>query len=181
MGHRCRSSPSSSWHPSQAPAPVTQSFDNVESRVKSPNPISSQEGTNVHFSNVHFVLCQIFGLNHLMPPHPCLLPPPPLYCFHPKWIKVGNHKPQEGSSNAGMSRRTKCTFKMCTFVTPWSRRTLTIRTETITNENLEIIFCFRFRNGKANKFPQIFFRICFRNDDVGHTQATTASHTYKTK
>ena len=24
-----------------------------------------QEGTNVHFSNVHFVLCQIFGLNRL--------------------------------------------------------------------------------------------------------------------
>ena len=39
----------------------------------------------------------------------------------------------------------------------------TIRTETITNENLEILFRFRFRNGKANKFPQIFFRICFRN------------------
>ena len=36
-----------------------------------------------------------------------------------------------------------------------------------TNENLEILFRFRFRfrfrNGKANKFPKIFFRICFRN------------------
>ena len=26
---------------------------------------TTQEGTNVHFSNVHFVLCQSFGLNHL--------------------------------------------------------------------------------------------------------------------
>ena len=49
----------------------------------------------------------------------------------------------------------------------------------ITNENLEILFRFRFRNGKANKFPQICFRICFRNGHVGHTQATTAGHTYK--
>ena len=55
----------------------------------------------------------------------------------------------------------------------------TIRTETITNENLEILFCFRFCNGKANKFPQIFFRICFRNDYAGHAQATTAGHTYE--
>ena len=64
-----------------------------------------------------------------------------------------------------------------------------IRTETITNENLENLFCFRFRNGKANKFafvsvvimlgthkpqqqatltksikiPEIFFRFRFRN------------------
>ena len=30
-------------------------------------------------------------------------------------------------------------------------------------ENLEILFGFRFRNGKANQFPQIFFRICFCN------------------
>ena len=57
--------------------------------------------------------------------------------------------------------------------------TYTIRTETITNENLEILFGFRFRNGKANKFPQIFFRICFGSDHVGHAQATTAGHTYK--
>ena len=57
----------------------------------------------------------------------------------------------------------------------------TIRTEIITNENLEILFCFRFRNGKANKFPQIFFRICFRNGHVGHAQATAAGHTYEAK
>ena len=44
--------------------------------------------------------------------------PPPLYCFHTRRIKVGNREPQEGSSNAEMSRRTKCTFKRCTFVTP---------------------------------------------------------------
>ena len=56
---------------------------------------------------------------------------------------------------------------------------VTIHTETTTNENLEILFRFRFRNGKAIKFPQIFFRICFRNDHVGHTQATTAGHTYE--
>ena len=53
----------------------------------------------------------------------------------------------------------------------------TIRTETITNENLEILFRFRFRNGNANKFSQIFFRICFRNYCVGHAQATTAGYT----
>ena len=46
----------------------------------------------------------------------------------------------------------------------------------ITNKNLEIGFRIRFRNGEANKFPQIFFRICFRNDLAGHAQATTAGH-----
>ena len=35
--------------------------------------------------------------------------------------------------------------------------------KTITNENLEICFRFRFRNGKANKIPLIFFCICFCN------------------
>ena len=35
-----------------------------------------QGGTNLHFSNVHFVLCQTFGLNHLTPPfHAFLLRP----------------------------------------------------------------------------------------------------------
>ena len=43
---------------------------------------------------------------------------------------------------------------------------ITIRTEMITNENLEILFCFRFRNGKASKFLKFFFRICFRNDQI---------------
>ena len=54
-----------------------------------------------------------------------------------------------------------------------------MRTETITNENQEILFRFRFRNGKANKFQQIFFRICFGSDHVGHAQATTPGHTYE--
>ena len=54
----------------------------------------------------------------------------------------------------------------------------TIRTEMITNENLEILFCFRFRNGKTNKFPQIVFRICFCIDHVGYVQDTTAGHAY---
>ena len=49
----------------------------------------------------------------------------------------------------------------------------------ITNENLEICFRIRFRNGKANKFPRIFFRICFCNDHAGHAQATTAGHAYE--
>ena len=40
-----------------------------------------QGGTNVHFSNVHFVLCQIFGLKPLTPPFHAFFPPPPLYCF----------------------------------------------------------------------------------------------------
>ena len=82
--------------------------------------LPTQEGTNVYFSNVHFVLCQILALTTSHTPLPCLLsPPPPLYCFHTKWTKVSDHEPQEGSSNAEMSRRTKCTFAMCTFVTPW--------------------------------------------------------------
>ena len=55
-----------------------------------------------------------------------------------------------------------------------------IRTEMTTNENLEILFRFRSRNGKAIKFPQIFFRICICNDHVGHAQATTAGHAYET-
>ena len=48
-----------------------------------------------------------------------------------------------------------------------------------TNENLEILFCFRFRTGKASKFPLIFFCICFCNDHVGCAQATTAGHAYE--
>ena len=48
----------------------------------------------------------------------------------------------------------------------------------ITNENLEILFRFGFRNGKANEFPEIFFRICFHKGHVGHSQATTAGHTH---
>ena len=55
----------------------------------------------------------------------------------------------------------------------------TICTETITNENLEILFRFRFRNGKANRSPQIFFRFRFRNDHVGHAQAAPAGFTYE--
>ena len=51
----------------------------------------------------------------------------------------------------------------------------TIHTRMITNKNLGICFGIRFRNGKANQFPQI----CFRNDHVGHAQATTAGHAYE--
>ena len=36
----------------------------------------SQEGTNVHLSNMHFVLCQIFGLNRLTPPFHAFFPLP---------------------------------------------------------------------------------------------------------
>ena len=43
---------------------------------------------------------------------------------------------------------------------------LAIHTETITNENLGIFFRFRFRNGKANAFPKIVIRFCFRNEHV---------------
>ena len=35
----------------------------------------AQEGTNVRFSNVHFVLSQIFRLNHLTPPFHAFFPP----------------------------------------------------------------------------------------------------------
>ena len=48
-----------------------------------------------------------------------------------------------------------------------------------TNEHLEMLFPFRFRNGKAQTFPQMFFRFHFRNDHVGHAQATTAGLTYE--
>ena len=71
---------------------------------------------------MHFVLCKIFGLNRLTTPFHALFPPPPLYCFLTKRIKVGNHEPQEGSSNAEMSRRTKCTFERCTFVLDFIRK-----------------------------------------------------------
>ena len=40
-------------------------------------------------------------------------------------------------------------------------------------------FRFRLCNGKASKFSQIFFRICFCSDHVGYAQATTAGHAYK--
>ena len=42
----------------------------------------SQEGTNVHFSNVPFVLCQIFGLNRLTPSFHAFFPPPSLLRPH---------------------------------------------------------------------------------------------------
>ena len=72
-------------------------------------------------------MCTLFSARFLAlatsppppPPFHAFFPPPPLYSFHTKWIKVSNHEPQEGSSNAEMSRRTKCTFERCTFVTPW--------------------------------------------------------------
>ena len=43
----------------------------------------AQPITNVHLSNVHFVLCQNFGLKRLTPPFHAFFPPP-LYCFHTK-------------------------------------------------------------------------------------------------
>ena len=59
----------------------------------SPLPIY-QEGTNVHFSNVHIVLCQIFGLDHLTPPFHAFFPP--LLSIASRLIKVGNQKPKKG-------------------------------------------------------------------------------------
>ena len=55
----------------------------------------------------------------------------------------------------------------------------TIRKIKITNEDLGIFARFRFRNGKANEFPQILFRICFRIQHARHAQATTARHTHQ--
>ena len=84
-------------------------------------------------------------------------------------------------SEGPLGRRTKhllTNFRTLFLQLAWPT---TIRTEMVTNENLEILCRFRFRNGKANKFPQIFFRICFRNDHVGHAQATTAGHPCKIK
>ena len=63
--------------------------------------------------------------------------------------------------------KTLCWKSLCAFLCPL-----------VNPVNLEIVFRFRFRNGKANKFPQIFFRIFFRNEHVGYTQATTAGQTY---
>ena len=57
---------------------------------------------------------------------------------------------------------------------------ITIRTEIVTNENLGMFVCFRSRNGKAGVVPQIFFRICFHNEHVGHAEATAAGETYET-
>ena len=68
-------------------------------------------------------------------------------------------------------------YTLAIALTPLKYFGITIRTEIIANENLEILFCFRFRNGKANKFPHIFFRIRFRRGHVCHVQATTTGHT----
>ena len=57
----------------------------------------------------------------------------------------------------------------------------TIHAVTITNENLEIFSCFRFRDGEANIFPKIFFPNVLSYEHVGHAQATAAGHDYETK
>ena len=65
-----------------------------------------------------FQTCTLFSARCLALATSCLpsMPffPPPLDCFLTKRIKVGKHGPQEGSSNAEMSRRTTCTFERCT-------------------------------------------------------------------
>ena len=40
-------------------------------------------------------------------------------------------------------------------------------------------FAFVMETQINSKFPQVFFRICFRSYHVGHTQATTAGYTYE--
>ena len=75
---------------------------------KMSGPSNSQDFSNVHFSNVHFVLRRFLALiTSCLLAVPSSLPPP--YCLHThtRWIKVGNQKPQEGSSNVEMLRRTK--------------------------------------------------------------------------
>ena len=75
-------------------------------------------------------------------------------------MKVGNREPQEGSNNAAMSRRTKCTFERCTFVTgsssslPSSLKSLTsqIRRSTI-NTN---IFAIHKKNHARNSFRKAY-------------------------
>ena len=76
-------------------------------------------------------------------------------------------RPDEGRGRSKVDGRSK------------TLRRSTIHTKMITNKNLEICFRIRFCNGKANEFPQIFFRIRFRNDYVGHAQATTVGHAYE--
>ena len=118
------------------------------------------------------------------------------YLLHPLLTTFGN-SPFSGSlpelldCNAGHKRQKRRNFyrqEVGRNNTQWMSKiiqicvcvcNISICTATITNENLESLFCFRFRNGKANKFPQIFFRFRFRNDHVGHAQATTAGLTYE--
>ena len=52
----------------------------------------------MHFSYVHFVLCQIFGLNYLMPPFHAFFSPPPLYCFLLGELKCAITSPKKGQA-----------------------------------------------------------------------------------
>ena len=89
-------------------------------KIQISNEVSLKRGQTCTFQT-----CTLFSARFLALTTSCLpsmpsSPPSSLYCFHTKWMKVGNHEPQEGSGNAEMSPRTKCTFERCTFVTPWS-------------------------------------------------------------
>ena len=104
------------------------------------------------------------------------------------YAEVFSLRPPDLLRRGRFLRREQCMYTLgnwrlfrggCDSKSQCDSKCTTIRTETITNENLEILFRFRFRNGKANKFPHIFFRFRFRNDHVGHAQATTAGLTYE--
>ena len=58
--------------------------------------------------------------------------------------------------------RPKCVFSLVLLVPQ-----TTIRTETITNENLRICSHSSSCNGKASQFPQTFFPGCLRNEYAG--------------
>ena len=91
------------------------------------------------------------------------------------FLAISNNKYY--SKNSESLRKYLKPLRTCLAVTPLSVTSLPLYE--ITNENLEILFRFRFRNGKANKYPQICFRICFHNADVGHAEGTTTGHIYE--
>ena len=45
-------------------------------------------------------------------------------------------------------------------------------------KSVDFFSSFRSLNGKTSRFPQLSFRIRFRNDHVGHVQATTTGDTF---
>ena len=55
--------------------------DNFTSLFQVLQTLYSQAETDVHFSNLHLVLCQNFGLNRLTPPFHGFFPSRPLHCL----------------------------------------------------------------------------------------------------
>ena len=81
-----------------------------------------QERTNIHFSNVHFVLCQSVGLGLVgaaRPHHPflsCLLAPTASVALGVSSLRGAIMNTKEGSSGLEETRREMYIFERCTFV-----------------------------------------------------------------